>query len=114
LRRCEISHHSRDPDAVGSDAGANTGGTSSHARQIQSGSRRAHRRTERSLVLIVLDHPERCSRAELEIELHDIEPLLLCNALAHLHAEGVVILDGETVTASPCARHMDALGVIGV
>lgn len=72
------------------------------------------RRTERSLVLTVLDHPKRCSRAELETKLHDIEPLLVCNALAHLQAEGVVILDGEAVRASRCARHLDALGLIAV
>jgi hypothetical protein len=72
------------------------------------------RRTERALILMILDRPERLSRAELETTLHDIEPLRVCNALAKLAAEGVVVLDGEHVEASRCARHLDALGVIGV
>jgi uncharacterized protein (DUF1786 family) len=72
------------------------------------------RRTERSLVLSVLDHPEWCSRSELEIELHDIDPLTVSDALAKLEAEGVVILDGEDVQASQCSRHLNALGLISI
>jgi hypothetical protein len=56
-------------------------------------------RTERSLVLMILDRPERCSRAILEAELHDIEPLTVSHALTSLEAEGVVSLDGDQVEA---------------
>lgn len=72
------------------------------------------RHTERSLVLMILNHPERCLRAELEAELHDIDPLAVSDALETLETEGVVILDGEQVSASRCARHLDALGLIAV
>jgi hypothetical protein len=69
---------------------------------------------ERALVMQVLrdDHPERWSRAELERELSTIEPLEISDALAQLSAAGVVILEGEQVRASGCARHLDALNVI--
>jgi hypothetical protein len=68
------------------------------------------------IVLQVLrdDHPERWTRRELERESPDLDPRAICDGLARLAAEGVVILDGETVMASPCARHMDALELIGV
>jgi DNA-binding HxlR family transcriptional regulator len=71
---------------------------------------------QRAIVLQVLrdDHPEKWMRVELEQSASDIEPLTVSDALAKLETEGVVILDGETVTASRCARHLDALGLIGV
>jgi DNA-binding GntR family transcriptional regulator len=43
-----------------------------------------------------------------------IEPRVVRTALVRLEAEGVVILNGEMVTASRCARHIDALGLIGI
>lgn len=72
------------------------------------------RRTERSLVLVVLNHPERCSRVILEAELHDIDPLTVSHALTSLEAEGVVSLDGDQVEASLCAQHLDTLDLIAV
>ena len=71
---------------------------------------------ERPIALLVLDsdHEEVWSRAEIEHALNDIDPLAISDALAQLAAEGVVILEGETVTATPCARSLDALGLIGV
>jgi len=36
------------------------------------------------------------------------------DALARLEAEGVVILDGEYVRASACARRMDSLGLVSI
>jgi DNA-binding HxlR family transcriptional regulator len=71
---------------------------------------------ERAVALQVLrnDHPERWSRSELERAIPDIEPVMIDEALEHLAAAGVVVLDGESVRASGCARHLDALGLIAV
>ncbi len=71
---------------------------------------------ERAIVLQVLrdDHPERWTRAELEAEVSDFDPLIVNEALVRLEAEGVVILDGENVEASRCARRMDALGLVSI
>jgi hypothetical protein len=69
---------------------------------------------ERALVLQVLrnDHDERWTRAELEAE--DFDPLTVDEALRRLAAEGVVILEGQQVRASTCARRIDALELIGI
>jgi hypothetical protein len=71
---------------------------------------------ERAIVLQVLrdDHPERWTRAELEAEVSDFDPLTVNEALTRLEAEGVVILDGENVEASRCARRMDALELVSI
>jgi hypothetical protein len=71
---------------------------------------------ERAIVLQLLrdDHRDCWSRAELERELSDIEPLDISDALARLHVEGVVVLEGEQVRASGCTRRLDALEVICV
>jgi hypothetical protein len=71
---------------------------------------------ERAIVLQVLrdDRAERWSRAELECEIYDIEPSLLAEAMERLREEGVVHLAGESVWASRCARHLDALGMISI
>jgi hypothetical protein len=71
---------------------------------------------ERALVLQVLrdDHPERWTRAELEAEVFDFDPLTVNEALTRLAAVGVVILDGERVRASACARRIDALELIAI
>jgi hypothetical protein len=70
----------------------------------------------RPIVLLVLDsdHAEVWSRAEIERALNDTDPLTINDALADLEAEGVVILAGEQVRASRCARQLDGLGVICV
>ena len=44
----------------------------------------------------------------------DIEPLAIGDALSSLAAEGVVILAGEMVEASRCARCIDGIGLIGI
>ena len=69
---------------------------------------------ERAIVLQLLrdDHRDCWSRAELERELSDIAPLDISDALARLQTEGVVVLEGEQVRASGCARYLDALEVI--
>ncbi len=71
---------------------------------------------ERAIVLQVLrdDHPERWTRAELEIEVFDFDPFTVNEALTRLVADGVVILDGERVRASACARRIDALELIAI
>jgi hypothetical protein len=71
---------------------------------------------ERAIVLQVLsdDHPERWSRAELETEVSNISPWDICDALVQLEAEGVVIVEGEHVRASGCARRLDALDLISI
>jgi hypothetical protein len=71
---------------------------------------------ERAIVLQVLrdDHDERWSRAELEQEIYDVEPLVISDALERLKEESVVHLSGEHVWASRCARHLDALGMVSI
>jgi len=71
---------------------------------------------ERAIVLQVLrdDHDERWARAELEGEIYDIEPLAISEALERLREEGVVRISGESVWASRCAHHLDALGMVSI
>lgn len=71
---------------------------------------------ERAIVFQVLrdDHPEHWSRAELENAITPIKPQAMNDALAQLHAEGVLDVDGAKVEASRCARHLDGLDVIGI
>jgi hypothetical protein len=71
---------------------------------------------ERAIVLQVLrdDHPERWTRAELEAEVFDFGALTISEALTRLEAEGAVILDGENVEASQCARRLDALELVSI
>jgi hypothetical protein len=71
---------------------------------------------QRVIVLQVLrdDHPEPWTQAELEQDSTDLDPRAMREGLALLAAEGVVIVEGEKVTASPCARRLDTLEVIGV
>jgi DNA-binding HxlR family transcriptional regulator len=71
---------------------------------------------QRAIVLQTLrdDHDEKWTRAELEQEASDIEPLTVSEALMTLEAEGVLILEGEHVEASRCARHLDELELISI
>jgi hypothetical protein len=71
---------------------------------------------QRAVMLQVLrdDRDERWSRAELEREIYDIEPLEISDALERLSREGVVHLFGELVLASRAARHLDALGMFSI
>ena len=74
------------------------------------------RRIERAIVLQLLrdDHDERWSRAELAVEVNDVEPSVLRSAIADLERQGVVVAQDEHVLASPCARRLDELGLVGV
>jgi DNA-binding HxlR family transcriptional regulator len=69
---------------------------------------------QRTVMLMVLldDHDERWSRAELQRELHDTSPHTLAGALERLQQEGLVHLEGELVIASRAARHLDNLGMV--
>jgi hypothetical protein len=71
---------------------------------------------ERAIILQVLrvDRDERWSRAELESEIYDIEPLVISEALERLREAGVVQLAGELVWASRCAHRLDALGMVSI
>jgi len=74
------------------------------------------RSIERAIILQLLrdDHDERWSGAELEAEVDDVPPSVLSSAIAHLERQGVVVAHGEHVVASPCARCLDELGLVGV
>lgn len=71
---------------------------------------------QRAIVLMLLrgDHAKQWSRAELEVELHDVEPLAICDALVALNAGGVAHVTGEQVCAARCTLHLNALGMIAL
>jgi hypothetical protein len=71
---------------------------------------------QRAIMLQVLraDHVEPWTRAELESEIYDIEPLAISDALAVLDTDGVVHVKGEEVRASRAAQRMDALGMVSI
>ena len=74
------------------------------------------RNIERAIILQLLrdDHDKRWSRAELEAEVNDVEPSVLRSTIAELERQGVVVAQDEHVLASPCARRLDELGLVGV
>jgi DNA-binding HxlR family transcriptional regulator len=76
-----------------------------------------HRKVERAIVLQLLrnDHDEQWSRTDLQARLKHIEPAALAHALERLEQQGVVVVrPADAILASPCARHIDALGLIGI
>jgi uncharacterized protein (DUF111 family) len=70
--------------------------------------------TQRVLTLQVLrqDHPQPWTRPEIESVLHDVDPDAIGVALERLAEQGVVNVEGEQITPSACARHLDALDFI--
>lgn len=74
-----------------------------------------HRRLDRAIVLDLLgdDHDERWQRDDLAVAMR-VERSILDSAIERLTASGVAVLDGEEVLASPCARRIDALDLIGI
>jgi hypothetical protein len=72
--------------------------------------------TQHVIVLQVLrdDHPDRWTLTELASEADHIDPAAIATALARLGDQGVVERDDEELWASPCARHIDALGLIAI
>jgi hypothetical protein len=76
-----------------------------------------HRRIERAIVLQLLrdDHDERWSCTELHAALDNIEPSALAEALERLERHGVALTpSADAILASPCARRLDELELIGV
>jgi DNA-binding GntR family transcriptional regulator len=68
---------------------------------------------ERAIVLQVLSEERRWSRTELAAEL-GADATGLDGALAALHGQGVVCLAEDDVWASPAARRLDELELIGI
>jgi DNA-binding HxlR family transcriptional regulator len=64
--------------------------------------------------LICCDSDKGLRFTEIEEELHDVEPLALSAALKRLKLGGVVVFDGERLTASRSVKHLAALGMIAV
>lgn len=57
------------------------------------------------------DHPRGWTRAELESEIHEVEPQTISKAFAELKAEGVVEIKGKQVRRSRATRRLDLLGM---
>ncbi len=76
----------------------------------------ADRRTQRAVVLQLLrdDHEASWARSELEAELGDTEAQEIACALAGLQEAGVVDPEGDSLSASPAARRLHELALIGV
>ncbi|HMH47067.1 MAG TPA: hypothetical protein VK538_05070 [Solirubrobacteraceae bacterium] len=68
---------------------------------------------ERAIVLQVLSDERRWSRTELAAEL-GADATGLDSALAALHGQGVLCLAEDDVWASPAARRLDELELIGI
>lgn len=64
--------------------------------------------------VLVEDHPGRWTRAELLAQVTGIPQVIVAAELGRLTESGVVVVDGERVQASPCARNLDTLDLIGV
>lgn len=75
-----------------------------------------HAKVERAIVFQLLrdDRDERWSPAELAGELDDVERSALATALERLQEHEVVLACPDAILASPSARRLDALGVIGI
>jgi hypothetical protein len=73
-------------------------------------------RAQRAVVLQLLrdDHAERWTRAELEREITDLPLLAIDRAVVSLAENGVVRTSGQSLCASVCTRHIDALGLIAI
>jgi hypothetical protein len=73
-------------------------------------------RVERAIILQFLrdDHGDRWSRAELDVEIFNVEPLDISDALARLDQDGIVQISGESVSASRAVRRLDELGLIAI
>jgi hypothetical protein len=73
-------------------------------------------RIERAIIPQFLrdDHGDRWLRAELEVEISNVEPLDISDALARLDRDGIVQISGASVWASRPVRRLDALGLIAI
>jgi hypothetical protein len=66
------------------------------------------------LQLLLTDRNPTWSRAELELEISDIPPHDIQDALRTLTQEGLVRLDGELLSAARAVRHLDRLGMVSI
>jgi hypothetical protein len=64
--------------------------------------------------LLVEDHPGGWTRTALLEQVTGIPPAIVAAELERLTEAGVVAVDGERMQASPCARYLDNLNLIGV
>lgn len=71
-------------------------------------------KAQRVIVLLILEHAYGLARSELTVELEDLTPNALADALTILKEEGVVVVDDGRVQASRCARRLDTLALICV
>jgi DNA-binding HxlR family transcriptional regulator len=73
-------------------------------------------RVERVIVLQLLadEHPERWSRAELMRALDDVPSEAFDAALLHLERVGLLHRSKDALWASPAARRLDEIDLIGV
>jgi len=71
---------------------------------------------ERAVVLEVVGDGDgrRVTQTELERVFFDVEPAAIGAAIERLREGGVVQVSGEEVWASPCAVHLNGLGMICV
>lgn len=67
---------------------------------------------QRAIVLLLLEHPNGLASPELIVELDDLAPDTLAEALVALTEAGVITGHEERVRASRCAWHLDALSLI--
>lgn len=70
--------------------------------------------TERLLVLQILEQPGPRSHAELQDALGDIAPSVIRAALEELEFEDILYIGREQTWATPCAHHLDRLGLIAL
>ncbi len=73
-------------------------------------------RIERAIILQFLrdDHGDRWSRAELEVEISNVQPPDISHPLARLDQDGTVHISGESVSASRAVRRVDEHGLIAI
>jgi len=64
--------------------------------------------------LLCDDHTERWTPKQLQRALSDIAPETIDEAVAELEAAGAIWRLDDLVGASPCARHLFSLDLIGI
>jgi len=71
--------------------------------------------TERVVLLHLLtEDRERWTREQLQAALVDVDPEAIDEALRTMAELGLTVADGESFAASPGARRVDAMGLIGI
>lgn len=71
--------------------------------------------TERAVLFHLLtEDRERWTREQLQAALFDADPDAIDTALRTMAELGLAVTDGESFAASPGARRVDAMGLIGI